>query len=406
VAVGDFNGDGRLDLAVANGSFASVLLGNGDGTFQAAQVVQPGIVATSVAVGDFNNDGRLDLALAGNFGTTTVSVLPGNGDGTFQSPQDFSIGSPASALAVADVNGDGRPDLVAANWEVGTVSVLLNELPLSAAAVNFGAIAGAPDNGPVATFTNPYPSADATSYTATIDWGDGNVSSGTITGSGTLTVSGSHTYAEPGSDAITVTIQGQVGFPATATVYPTATVTSLGQAVQDGLTGGIGFWNNNNGQRLIDSFNGGAASTALSGWLATNFGNLYGAGAGANNLTGFSNAQVAAFFQSQFALPGSLEAQVLATALNVYATTLSLGGTVGQAYGFSVSADGLGAYTFNVGSDGAAFGAANNATGNVYALLQGVNDQAVLGVLYGGDKALRNEASDLLGALMKAGSIG
>jgi hypothetical protein len=68
-------------------------------------------------------------------------------------------------------------------------------------------------------------------------------------------------------------------------------------------------------------------------------------------LGGISNAQVAAFCQSQFALSGSnLEAEVLATALNVYATTQSLGGTIGQAYGFTVTATGLGADSFNVGA--------------------------------------------------------
>jgi hypothetical protein len=114
---------------------------------------------------------------------------------------------------------------------------------------------------------------------------------------------------------------------------------------------------------------------------------------------------VAAFYQSQFALPGSLEAQVLATALNVYATTLSLGGTAGQAYGFTVSADGLGAYSYGVGADGAAFGVVNNSTLDVYALLQGVNDQAVGGVLYNGNTSLRNRAQDAFSALLQAGSI-
>ncbi len=103
----------------------------------------------------------------------------------------------------------------------------------------------------------------------------------------------------------------------------------------------------------------GSNSTALSGWLATAFPNLYGAGAGSNDLAGQPNFEVAAFFKTQFSLPGSnVEAQVLATALNVYATTLSLGGTTGQAYGFTVSVDGLGADSFNVGADGAAFGVA------------------------------------------------
>ncbi len=115
---------------------------------------------------------------------------------------------------------------------------------------------------------------------------------------------------------------------------------------------------------------------------------------------------MAAFYKTQFALPGSnVEAQVLATALNVYATTLSLGGTIGQAYGFTVSADGLGADSFNVGAAGAAFGVAKKTTLNVYELLKAVDRQTVLGVLYNGDPTLQKKANHLLHLLNNAGSI-
>src|SRR2546428_586060 len=82
VAVGDFNGDGHLDLAVANSDSdnVSVLLGNGDGSFQTARNFPTGSLPRSVAVGDFNGDGHLDLAVANNTVPGTVSVLLGNGD--------------------------------------------------------------------------------------------------------------------------------------------------------------------------------------------------------------------------------------------------------------------------------------------------------------------------------------
>src|SRR5438093_5879916 len=94
VAVADFNGDGRLDLAVVNRSnnTVSVLLGNGDGTFQAARNFPVGSGPTSVAVGDFNGDRRLDLAVA-NCGSNTVAVQMGNGDGAYDAAPDIDVRS-------------------------------------------------------------------------------------------------------------------------------------------------------------------------------------------------------------------------------------------------------------------------------------------------------------------------
>src|SRR5262249_1044002 len=111
----------------------------------------------------------------------------------------------------------------------------------------------------------------------------------------------------------------------------------------------------------------------------------------------------AAIYQSLLAMPGSnLEAELLATALNIYATTQSLGGSTGQAYGFTVTATGLGANSFNVGADGAAVGVPNNSTLNVYELLKAVDPQTVFG--YNGDTTLQKEANDLFDALNKAGA--
>jgi len=134
VAVGDFNGDGRQDLVPANtgADTVSVLLGNGDGTFQPGAGFAAGSGPTSVVPGDFNNDGRLDVAVANERdgtaeGSSTASVLLGNGDGTFQAPRTFAIGSISWAVAVGDFDGDGAQDLAAANTASTTVSVLLGE---------------------------------------------------------------------------------------------------------------------------------------------------------------------------------------------------------------------------------------------------------------------------------------
>jgi hypothetical protein len=304
----------------------------------------------------------------------------------------------------------GVGTLAAANYtfSLATGTLTVNPAPLSASGVNFSATAGAPFSGTVATFTNADPFGSAASYSATITWGDGSTSAGVISGTGsTLTVSGSHTYADPVNETISVQISHNLGYTTTANVSATATVTSLGLGVVSGQTGTIGFWRNSNGQALISSFNGGQNSTALSAWLAATFPNLYGAGAGANNLSGKTNSQVAAFYMRQFNLGApKAEAQVLAAALSIYATTSSLGGTAGVSYGFTVSATGLGARSYSVGAAGEAFGVENNTTRNIYQLLLAVNKKAVKGVLYNGDATLRSECADLLGALNLAGDIG
>jgi hypothetical protein len=139
LAVGDFNGDGKLDIATANGTDISVLLGNGDGTFQAARSVvlpfefPPGghggwprpQTPLSVAVGDFNADGKLDLAVTGQTSymypyypyqdvyNEYANVLLGSGDGSFTS-SDAKIlnGGLGSPVAVGDFNRDSKLDLV------------------------------------------------------------------------------------------------------------------------------------------------------------------------------------------------------------------------------------------------------------------------------------------------------
>jgi hypothetical protein len=129
VTTGDFNGDGKLDLATANadGDNVSVLLGNGDGSFQPKKDFMTGSFPLSVTAADFNGDGKLDLASA-NSGdnTNTLSVLLGNGDGSFQPKSDFATGSYPISVTTGDFNGDGKPDLASANNGNDTLSVLLN----------------------------------------------------------------------------------------------------------------------------------------------------------------------------------------------------------------------------------------------------------------------------------------
>jgi hypothetical protein len=133
VAVGRLRPGGPEDLIVANSgeSFApgdsiSVLLGNGDGTFQPRVDYPVGRVPLGVAVGDFTGDGIPDLAVADS-ADGTVSVLPGNGDGSFQAGPRFAVGRRPQALLVGDFNRDHQPDLAVANTNSNDVSILLND---------------------------------------------------------------------------------------------------------------------------------------------------------------------------------------------------------------------------------------------------------------------------------------
>ena len=218
-AVADLNGDGKPDMVVANqcttgtqgsgctnyaGSLG-VLLGNGDGTFQAAVTYRSGMYdATSVAVADVNGDGRPDLVVT-NFcsnsncnpaGTPTVGVLLGNGNGTFQTAVTYSLtGYAPLSVVVADVNGDGKPDLVVSIYCAslsncnpfgpGAVDVLLgNGDGTFQAAVAYGSggfaaesVAVADVNGdgkPDIVVTNCGSNTNCTNGTVGVLLGDGN----------------------------------------------------------------------------------------------------------------------------------------------------------------------------------------------------------------------------------------
>src|SRR5215207_3193852 len=125
VAVGDFNGDGDPDLAVANefSGSVSVLLGGAGGSFSAATNIATGGFPFAVAVGDFNGDGDPDLAVADAF-DGIISVLLGSTGGSFTGPTNFPAGSFPAAVAVGDFNVDGDPDLAVADQVTGEILVL------------------------------------------------------------------------------------------------------------------------------------------------------------------------------------------------------------------------------------------------------------------------------------------
>jgi hypothetical protein len=140
VITADFNSDSRADLALTVSNSVDVLLGNGDGTFQAAQNWAAASGTRSLAAGDLNADGTIDLVTADHHSgyreEGSISLLFGNGDGTFQPPVNSQFGDKPISVAMGDLDGDGDLDIVSTTkfyvWHVPQwdyyVSVFLNDL--------------------------------------------------------------------------------------------------------------------------------------------------------------------------------------------------------------------------------------------------------------------------------------
>ncbi|MEA5570640.1 FG-GAP-like repeat-containing protein [Calothrix sp. UHCC 0171] len=129
LSIGDINGDGEQDLAVANyiSNNVSVLLGNGDGTFANPINFTAGDGPSGVSIGDINGDRQPDLVVT-NFNGNNVSLLLGNGDGTFAAPTNFTVASGSmdtARVTIGDINSDGKQDLAIVNYISSKILVLL-----------------------------------------------------------------------------------------------------------------------------------------------------------------------------------------------------------------------------------------------------------------------------------------
>jgi hypothetical protein len=253
----DINGDGKLDLVIRSVSTLDsdafqlgVMLGNGDGTFQGPILAQaqPG-ASGSLALGDFNGDGRLDAAVGGQLGAPTgdLSVFFGNGDGTFQPNLRLDLstgGDDPFGVAAADLNGDGQVDLVATNAASDTVGVLLNDstTPAPGTKTSTTLVTSAPTAvfGQTELLTATV-SSQAGVPTGTVTFLDGS----TVVGTAAVDAAGHATLAVSlgvGSHTLTASFVGTGGFTGslatdvTETVNPALTTVALTSSVNPAVS--------------------------------------------------------------------------------------------------------------------------------------------------------------------------
>jgi hypothetical protein len=178
VAIGDFNNDGRQDIAVADGGSdtVSIRLGDGAGNFSGATEVSVGRSPHSVAIGDFNNDGKQDIAV-GNADGGTASIRLGDGAGDFIGTTEVSVGSGSQSIAIGDFNGDGRQDIATANYGSDTVSIRLGDGAGGFTGSTEVSVGPSPQSVAVGDFNNDgkqdIATANGSSFTVSIRLGDG-----------------------------------------------------------------------------------------------------------------------------------------------------------------------------------------------------------------------------------------
>ena len=209
VVAGDFNGDGKLDLAaVSSNGIVSVLLGNGDGTFQSVVTYAAGgasDLSLSIAAYDLNGDGKADLVVS-LAGASKVSVLFGTGSGTFQAPVNYVTGGGPQLAAIGDFNGDGRADLAVPNANDNNVTVLIGKAP--GFAITSVSLAGGTEG-------NPYSAALSASGGIT-PYGNWAVSAGRLPPGLTLSastgvISGTPTTANGSPFSFSVSVRDSAG---------------------------------------------------------------------------------------------------------------------------------------------------------------------------------------------------
>ena len=335
--------------------------------------------------------GKVNGLTVGTAGNDTISAIDMifNGTGT-----DYNFGETLGSIAglvYVDSNSDGIKESNEAGLSGVTVSLTgtdANNKPVSLSTTTDGN--GSYSFGSLLKGLYKITESQPAGFTTTKN------AVGTINGVTTGTL------ATPTTDVIDAVLL-QLG--STGINYNFGEIANNTGSLRSGDTATIGFWHNNNGQALIKSLNGCSTATALGNWLAANFPNLYGSSAGANNLGGKTNAQIAAYDLQLFS-SNKTAAQVFGAALAVYVTSSDLaGGNYAGGYGFNVSSAGTGSRTYNVGSNGAAFGVANNTTLTILSLLKKADALSSNGLIWNGNGTLTNQGNVAFSDVNQTGDI-
>ena len=387
---------------------------SGDGNY-AASASAPFIEVINKAS---SSVGISSSSAAANFGTAvtfTATVSPSSASGTVT----FADGS--TVLGTATITA-GKATFTTSTLAIGSHSItatysgdanfagsastaLTQVVKLAAPAATKTTLAASSSTdvlGKNVTFTATVTSKPGITPTGTVTFRNGS----TLLGSAALS-GGSASFTTSalslGANSITATYGGdandQGSTSAAVSVFVSAPPSG---AVTSGQTLSSNFWNKVNGLSLLLSFNGSLFSTSLGDWLASSFPNLFGAHSQYFDFTGASNLAVAIDVELASFFAPNAWVDMLNVALDVYATSTTLGGATAAAYGFQTSASGLGGATVNVGASGSAFGVANNSTQTVLDLLDDANNRSPNGVLFGSNP-VRNQADTVFNAILKGG---